>query len=210
MSPSRRPQPSPEPGAPAADAGRAERTRARLVAATVEEVAATGSFTAERVALRAGSSPATFYVHLPSKDHALRAAFSAVLDELIERVETGLSIEALLDTGLARVCDDFVASAVAFFTSRSLVFRCALARLPESRELRRVYRDHEAAALGLYRRFVERGQSAGKIRAGDPDVIATAALVLTQGLNNPLLRGAASDEPRLRALSRALERHLAP
>jgi AcrR family transcriptional regulator len=189
--------------------GRGAKTRARLVAATVDEVAASGSFTAERVAHRAGTSPATFYVHLPSKDVALAAAFSQVLDELNHEVEAGLRIELLLDDGLARLCEAFVASAVQFFTDRSRVFRCALARLPESRELRRIYRDHEESALAATLRFVERGQAAGRVRAGDARVIATSTLVLCQGLNNPLLRGQRSG-PLLLEQARALELHLAP
>ena len=190
--------------------GRGARTRTRLVAATVEEVAATGSFTAERVALRAGTSPATFYAHLPSKDVALAAAFSRVLDELNRDVEAGLRIEMLLDQGLARLCEAFVGSAVGFFRDRSLVFRCALARLPESRELRRIYRDHEAAALAATLRFVERGQAAGRVRAGDARVLATSILVLAQGLNNPLLRGARPGDPLLLEQARVLELLLAP
>ena len=53
--------------------GKAERTRASLVKATGDEIAESGSFTAERVAARAGTSVATFYSHLPTKDVALTA-----------------------------------------------------------------------------------------------------------------------------------------
>ena len=202
--------PTTSPAAGAAGDGRAARTRARLVAATVEEIAETGSFTAERVALRAGTSPATFYVHLPSKDVALSAAFAKVLDELDAEVAAGLHIEGLLDDGLAPLCRRFVASAVRFFTERSLVFRCALARLPESRALRRLYREREQAALARIERFVERGQAAGRVRAGDARPIAVSTLVLLQGLNNPLLRGVAASDPLLLEQARALELHLSP
>ena len=65
----------------------------------------------------------------------------------------------------------------------------ALARLPESRLLRDAYRHREAEARESNRRFVELGQAAGRIGAGDPDELADALVVLCQGLNNPVLLG---------------------
>ena len=50
-----------------------ERTRLRLVDAVRAEIEATGGFTAEHVARRAETSPATFYNHFESKDDLIVA-----------------------------------------------------------------------------------------------------------------------------------------
>ena len=175
--------------------GKAERTRIRLVEATGEEIAEAGSFTAERVAARAGTSVATFYSHLPTKDAALTAAFSAAMDELVAVIDRRLSVESLLESGLEGVAQDFVHSSLDFFAARSLVFRLALALMPEHRPLRVVYREHESSAFSLFSRFIELGQSAGKVRQGDPLLLARVFLVFSQGLNNPLTLGLAEGDP---------------
>ena len=54
--------------------GKLERTRQRLVRAIREEVNATGNFSAETVAARAGISTATFYNHFARKDDELALA----------------------------------------------------------------------------------------------------------------------------------------
>ena len=194
-----------------------QRTYAALAAATAAEIAEHGSFTAERVAARAGTSPATFYAHFCSKDGALVAAFSRVMDEVTALVERDLSLERLLDEGLRALCRQFVLEGVALFREHALVFRVALARVPECRALREVYREHERAAHDRYRRFVELGQAAGRIRAGDSEALTLALLVLTEGLNNPRLVGAPAAPAGPSAISagldeiaRALEHLLAP
>jgi AcrR family transcriptional regulator len=197
--------------------GKAQRTYASLAAATATEIAENGSFTAERVAARAGTSVATFYAHFSSKDGALVAAFARVMDELTALVERELSLERLLDEGLGNLCRSFVEAGVGLFREHALVFRVALARVPESRPLRDVYRQHERAAHDRYRRFVELGQAAGRVRPGDPEALALALLVLTEGLNNPRLLGASdatagssAASSGLGEIARALERLLAP
>jgi len=194
--------------------GKSQRTRAALAAATAAEIAKSGSFTAERVAARAGTSPATFYAHFASKDGALVAAFSRVMDELLAMIDRELSLERLLEQGLAAVCRQLVEEGVSFFTEQALVFRVALARVPESRELRDVYREHERAAQARYLRFVELGQAAGCVRRSDPEPLALAFLVLTEGLNNPKLlaasHGAGATRASLDELARALEQLLSP
>ncbi len=184
----------PQATAAHAENSKSQRTLARLVECTGQEIAESGSFTAERVAARAGTSVATFYSHLPTKDVALTAAFNAAMDDLVEVVEARLTGEALLD-GLERFARDFVDASLAFFAERSLIFRCALARMPECRPLREVYRAHEAQAFSRYARFVEMGQAAGKVRTGDVEALARAFLVLSQGLNNPLALGLAESDP---------------
>lgn len=190
--------------------GKAQRTYARLAAATAAEIAETGSFTAERVAARSGTSPATFYTHFATKDGALAAAFEQVMGALVAVVERHLQVERLLDLGLSALCEDFAEDAVAFFGEHALVFRAAVARVPESRALRDVYRRHEGTALDRYERFVGLGQQAGKIRAGDTEALARALLVMTEGLNNPLLLAGDTPPPELAEIHRALERLLAP
>jgi AcrR family transcriptional regulator len=190
--------------------GKARRTYEKLVEATSAEIAASGSFSAERVAARADASPATFYAYFSTKDAALVAAFSLVLDRLVDWLNQTLSIEALLEKGVRNFCHDFVVGATDFFTQESLVFRRALAGLPESRAMREVYRDHEQIALERYQRFVALAQSAGKVRRGDPKRIARALLVLTQGLNNPMTLGLDADDPLLRELADALSGLLSP
>jgi AcrR family transcriptional regulator len=190
--------------------GKARRTYESLVEASWAEIAATGSFSAERVAARAGASPATFYAYFASKDDALAAAFARVLDRMVEVVERGLQIERLLERGLGALCREFVGSAAAFFTEQSLVFRCALARLPENRALRSVYREHETAVFLRYRRFLELGQAAGKLRQGDPETLARAMLVVTEGINNPLALGLDADDPLIAELGDTLRRLLEP
>ncbi len=196
--------------AEARTSAKALRTSENLVGAVRAEIAASGSFTAERVALRAGTSPATFYLYFPTKDDALSAAFDAVLDRLVEWVDDILCIERLLDGGLASLCADFVAGGVGFFTEETLVFRCALARLPESRDLRATYRRHENDVLERYRRFIGLGQSAGKIRGDDPLTIARALLVFSPGLNTPLAFGLTAEDPLLVELGSLLHELLAP
>jgi AcrR family transcriptional regulator len=186
------------------------RTHERLVAATRAEIAASGSFTAERVAARAGSSQATFYSYFPSKTDALAAAFASVMQELVAFTECELSIDRLLDLGLAALCRDLVEATASFFSEHEQVFRCAVAALPESRALREIYRGKEAAAFEAHRRFVERSQTAGQVRSGDAEVLARGLLVLLQGLNNPLVVHAPSGDPVRLELGRALFAYLDP
>ena len=190
--------------------GKAQRTRARLIEATCDELSESGSFTAERVARRAGTSVATFYVHLPTKEVALVAVFERVMGELVAVVENQLRVEALLEHGLESIMRDFVQASIDFFSQRMHVMRAGLAALPDSRELRQVYREHEGLAFEVFSRFVSLGQSAGQIRSGPPDELARTFLVLSQGLNNPLLFDAEARSVLPAHLTRVLAEWLAP
>ncbi|MDE0884097.1 MAG: TetR/AcrR family transcriptional regulator [Myxococcota bacterium] len=187
-----------------------QRTRARLVAATGDEIAETGSFTAERVANRAGTAVATFYIHLPTKDDALTATFGEVMDELVCVVDASLTRERLELEGLEVLARGFVDACLAFFGERSQVFRLALARMPEHRPLREVYRAHEANAFSLYAGFIESGQRAGLLRAGDVTTLTRSLLVLSQGLNNPLALGLGAEDSLRDELARLVVALLAP
>lgn len=169
--------------------GKARRTFESLVTATRQLVNETGGFAPEAAAARAGVRAATFYSYFASRDEALAAALDQVLAELDDRVCAWLAIESLLDEGLHAVIQRAAETAVACFSADVLVYRLALARLPESAAIREVYRRRQAQGFLLIRRFVELGMAAGRIEAADPDVLATALLVGLQGLNNPLLLG---------------------
>ncbi|MDP6978452.1 MAG: TetR/AcrR family transcriptional regulator [Myxococcota bacterium] len=190
--------------------GKARRTYENLLEAIRSEIAATGSFTAERAAARGGSSLATFYTYFPSKEDALTAAFARALDRLAAWVEEELRIERLLELGLAKFCADFVRGCLGFFAEESPVFRLALSGLSESRDLRVLYRDSEDRVFQLYHRFIELGQAAGKLREGDPHTMARAMLVVTQGFNNPTLLALDPADPLHPELRDVLVRLLAP
>ena len=165
---------------------RSRRTRGALVDAVRVELQATGSFTADLVAARAGCSTATFYSHFATKDDALVAAFDLVLHDLAEQT-TQLFTTSRLKDGLDGAIAELVDRQAAFFRKESLVFRAALARLPESRDLRNVYRQAEVANLEHLRSVVSDAQSLGLIRVAPADLLAEAILVLAQGINNPRL-----------------------
>ena len=164
---------------------RVVRTRLRLVDAVRDEVAATGGFTAEDVTRRAGSSPATFYNHFPTKDDALLAAFAAAMSDLVTMVDSELRIESLLERGLDDFAAEWVALCAAFFRENCLVFRAAQTRIPVSKSFRAVFREHENAAFERYLRFVRLGQAAQVLREGDAEPIARAMMIASEGWNHP-------------------------
>ena len=169
---------------------RAERTREALIDATVAALREDGSFTTEQVAGLAGVSVATVYNRIPEgRDGLLAGALDRALFRLVAVTAEALTVEHLLDEGLECVMVALVDGLVGVFDEEALVLRSALARLPESRLLRDAYRHREAEARESNRRFVELGQAAGRIGAGDTDEMADALVVLGQGLNNPVLLG---------------------
>ena len=176
---------------------RATRTRTALVAATVAALREDGSFTTEQVAEVAGVSVATVYNRVPEgRDGLLAGALDLALGRLVEVTAEALTVEHLLDEGLDCVLRNLAEGLVGVFDEEALVLRAALARRPESRLLREVYRERQAEAQALNRRFVELGQAAGRIGAGDPAAQADTLVVLCQGLNIPVLLGSA-DRPAL-------------
>lgn len=204
------------PRSPAPDAGRppvgprrkSERTRLRLVDAVRAEIESSGVFTAEQVARRAETSPATFYNHFASKDEALAASFASVMDDLVDHVEAHLRIDRLLEAGLEGFARDWVSACVAFFRTNSACLRAAQAQLPQSAELRAIYRDHEAAALAHYTRFVELGQRAGVVRPGPASAIALAWMIQDEGWNHPLVLRLTPGDALHAELARGVVRHL--
>ncbi|MEC9395788.1 MAG: hypothetical protein VYA89_08035 [Actinomycetota bacterium] len=190
---------------------RSARTRAALVDAVLARLRADGAFTTEPVAADAAVSVATVYNRFPDgRDGLLAAAFDRSLDRVVEASVGPLTIEHLLDHGLEATLGAMVEGLADAFVDEVLVFRAALARLPESRTIRDTYRRHEATARAANRRFVELGRAAGRIVDGDSDELADLLLVLGQGVNNPVLLGSSDRGPLCTHLTAALVAVLSP
>jgi AcrR family transcriptional regulator len=152
------------------------------------------------VAAAAGCSEATYYAHFPTKDDAVAEAFGVALDSLEVLTRRVFVRDELERDGPGVVAARVERELVRYFKSESLVFRAALARLPEHRGIRERYRHVERAVIAHLHDVLGPG----------PDVAsrAEAALVVSQGVNNPrLLRAAPSDPVHVRvaaALAAAL------
>ncbi|MCP4962374.1 MAG: TetR/AcrR family transcriptional regulator [Actinomycetia bacterium] len=183
---------------------RAQRTRTELSRAVHGQLASTGVLDVAAATEAAGVSQATFYSHFGTHDDALAAALDIGLTNVISTTENLIQVEILLDRGLADVVSQLVDDLVAAFRVESLVLRSALARLPQSRELRDVYRSHQATSREHLERHLGLAQKAGLVRRTDPAQLATTLVVLTQGLNNPLLLDEAPSAAVLTDLKRAI------
>ncbi len=193
------------------ESARATRTRTALVDAALARLRTDGAFTTEQVAADAGVSVATVYNRFPDgRDGLLAAAFDRSLARVVAAGDEPLTVEHLLDHGLEAAMAAMVDGLAGAFAEEALVFRAALARLPESRAIRDAYRSHEAGSRAVNRRFVELGQAAGRIADGDPDELADLLLVVGQGVNNPVLLGAADRGPLCAHLTAALVAVLSP
>ena len=174
-----------------------------------DELRATGTFTAEAVAVRAACSPATFYSHFGSKDDAVAAAFDLVLHELVAQSAELLTIDRFVSLGVAKAVSELVERQAEFFRTETLVFRHALARLPDHRSVRHAYRDAESITLGQLGDLVDAGQRAGLVRTGPVEVMAESVLVLSQSINNPRVLRPGADALRAE-LAVAITAVLAP
>ena len=190
--------------------GKLERTRHKLVQALREEIGETGNFTAERVAARAGTSPATFYNHFDTKDDALVAAYQALMADLSQLVARRCQIENLLDEGGREFVSNWLLQTAEFFAGNSRLFRLAQAAIERSRELRELFRRQEESVIEVYRRFIELGQSAGLIRDGDSLAMAQVLVVITEGWYHPLIQRLEPGSPLHAEMTGALTRMLAP
>jgi AcrR family transcriptional regulator len=199
---------------PSARSARASATREALLAAG-EGLLATGGFEAASstaVAAAAGLSTGTFYAYFEDKHALLAALFALRLDDLVGRVERELTSDNLLDHGLDATLARAVDLVVEGYREHAPVLRAALARVPVREDLRAIYWQRHARSVEVLERFVRRGAAAGLVRDGDVTVLAHAVLVVTQGLNTPVLL--AGDDDLARAvrveLVRALAAVLAP
>lgn len=162
-------------------------THAGLIAATRDVARRTGTVAPELVADAAGVSPATLYSYFGSKDVLLAAAFDAALDDINQSTTSILTMERLLENGWESTARALVRSVVRRFSHDARLVRLAVARLPDAEEVRHVYRKRQDEAQTIIQRFIRLGSSAGKLHAGDDEVLAKATLVLLQGLQNPLV-----------------------
>lgn len=203
----------PESGAAMADAaatGKLERTRRRLVLSIRQQIAVSGNFSGEQAAARAGTSVATFYNHFDSREDALIAAYASLMDDLVALVGEHCRIERLLDLGLQEFLAAWLESATAFFRANSALFRLAQGATTTSRGMRDVFRRNESRVLEHYSRFIELGQAASLIRAGDRRSMAEVLLVLSESWNHPLMRRAEPGNPLHQEWTASLVRILAP
>lgn len=184
-------------------------THATLIAATREVVRRFGAVAPEQIAEAAGVSPATLYSYFGSKDAILAAGFDAALEDINETTASILSVEKLLESGWENTARALVRSVVRRFSHDARLVRLAVARLPDSDEVRQVYRRQQEESLSIIRRFIHLGASAGKLRPDDDDVLAKTLLVTLQGLQNPVVLQTSSG-PVVEEISSVVYRLLAP
>lgn len=170
-----------------------------------------GAATTTAVAEEAGVGVGTVYTYFRDRDDLLAALLAARLDGILEAVEAELTTDRLLDVGLERVLEATVRAVVEGYRSHAAALRAALVQLPSSPAIRTVYWDRHDRSQRTVATFLRRGQAAGRIREGDPDLLADALLVLVQGLNHPLLLQEGRRQAELLSgLGRALLGLLAP
>lgn len=189
---------------------KAERTRLRLVQAVRDEIGSTGAFTADLAARRAGSATATFYNHFPSKEVALQAVYVELMEELVESVERMLRIERVLEVGLDAFVGEWVLGVASFFRRNARVFSAAQVALPDSKAMREIFRDREAAALEVYARFVRLGQAARVLREGDVAAMAQVMMVTSEGWLHPSVQTIEAGDAFHTELTGSVVRMLAP
>jgi AcrR family transcriptional regulator len=188
--------------APSPD-GKGARTRRALIQHLLAVIAESGEFTADVVAERAGVSPAAFYAHFATKDRALAACLDASFADYTERMARVETIEHLLDHGLEETLRQMVATLLSVNADYLSLLRLARSRVQSSAELREQSRTGERAAFAATARLLELGQAAGRVRAGDVDVMTATVRTVLQGLDSWLVRShpavAADEVPRLLA-----------
>lgn len=176
---------------PSPRSARASATEAALLDAGQRRLAAGGfeAMTTTAVATEAGVSSGTFYGYFEDKHALLAALFARRLDDLVHRVEEVLTADNLLDLGLEATLAEAVDVTLEGYREHAAVLRAALARVPVRADLRSIYWERHARSVGVVERFIRRGTAAGLVRGADARVQAQAVLVVTQGLNNPVLLG---------------------
>ena len=187
-----------------------ERTRQQLVYAIRGEIREAGNFTAEQVAQRASTSPATFYNHFSTKDEALMAAYEALMQDLAALVSEQCRIEKLLDEGLEAFTSNWLMHSSVFFAQNAALFRLSQPAIQHSKALRNVFRQYEESAIQAYQRFIELGQAARVIRPGDALAMAQVLAVITEGWYHPLIQKLEQGSPLHLEMTAALTRLLAP
>lgn len=191
-------------------AGKLARTRHKLVQAVHNEIAATGDFSAQRVALRAGTSTPTFYNHFATKDDALAAAYEQMMQGVVTLARRKCQIERLLEIGLPALVAEWVLMTGTFFHEHAALSRLAQAAMSRSKVMRDLFRDHEAEAIEVYRRFIELGQAAQAIRPGDAQAMASVLTITAQSWHHQRVQNITPQDPLHQELSRMIVHLLQP
>ena len=183
---------------------RSRRTRQALVNAVREELRQSSAFTVERVVERADCSAATYFSHFASKDDALTETYVTVCADLEKLTVDLFDVESLRTRGLPMFARHVETELVSFFRLEHRVFRAALARLTEHRDLARHHRAAQDATFAHVARFFSNAAEAGLIACVEPAVRAAAVVVLAEGFDNPRLLRARGDDPIHAVLASAL------
>lgn len=184
-----------------ASSPRARATREALLGAGERLLGEGGldALTSTRVAEAAGVSTGTFYAYFDDKHALLAELFARCLDEVIDAVEAQLISDHLLDLGLVATLHGAVETVAAGYRHHAPVLRAALGRMGSRADLRAVYWQRHARAVAGLERFVQRASAAGMAGDGASRETALAILVLTEGLNHPVVLGADDDAAGVRA-----------
>lgn len=192
---------------------RGRRTHDALLDAT-ERLLARGGYpaaTTTAIAEEAGLGVGTVYAYFRDRDDVLAGLLAARLDAILATVEAELTADRLLDAGLDAVLTATVDTVVEGYRAHAAALRAALVQLPSSPAIRAVYWDRHARSQRTVATFLRRGQAAGRVRDGEPELLADALLVLIQGLHHPLLLGDGDRADRLAGeITRALGALLGP
>jgi AcrR family transcriptional regulator len=177
------------------------RTRRALIQHLLDVIAESGEFTADVVAERAGLSTAAFYAHFATKDRALAACLDASFSDYAERMARVETIEHLLDHGLEETLRAMVTTLLAVNAEYLNLLRLARSRVQSSEELRDQSRRGERSAFASTARLLQLAQAAGRVRAGDVEVMTATVRTVLQGLDSWMVRShpavAADEVPRL-------------
>lgn len=168
---------------------KAAATRSALLDAARAELVERGwaATTSTGIAARAGMATGTFYTYFTDKQALLAELFDEALAGLLHDVDGALTADNLLDRGLGPTLERVLGIVLDSYRRNAPVIRAALGQVTTDPVLRRIYWQRHAEAAALVERFVRRGQSAGLVRGADPTVLGHTLLLLTQGLNHPVL-----------------------
>jgi AcrR family transcriptional regulator len=147
----------------------------------------TGALAPDSIAYAADVSTATFYTYFETKDDALAMALDQIGAELAEALASILTVDVLLDSGLDSQVRSTVEATVVIFRRDGRLWRLAVARLPDAPSVGEVFRRRQEETLALTTRFVRLGQRAGKLREGDPELLARSLMMTLYGLAQPML-----------------------
>lgn len=182
-----------------AKTARSQRTRAALLDALNLHIRDHGSFTAKEIASVVGCTTGTFWAHFEDKDDAIAAVFSEALADLVD-----LTNEVFGDSprGLVAMRSEVdhwalgtVDRMIDYFSTRVLLYRLAISRLPEHRAIREAFRMAEGATIACVADCLN-----SKTTLDDAAVI----VAFCQGLNNPIILRSAPGSRARRQLGAAL------